>query len=417
VNEHYPDRLDFNTIVGNTKDLKDTTGSPLIGPDVGQASEFPEYYMYEGSVTVPPCTPHVQYFVRSDPMLVNPERLDQIITTIARTVGQTDGNFRMTQPLGDRNVTRILAEDAAGLQTLEEVLAAHAVPTDAPVVPITDEHSNWDPSHEDAVAETEATKLDAHYSDPTEFTVEQQRERAADVPSVVAAFDHTKILDDPDGVAGSLTMVTKAQKDVDAAKQEVTQAELDEQKAARDVQLAQQARDFSEGYDNLTLAESQLLTAQDTQSAKAQVVAARKKKLETFTNAFDSASAEAKSIVWAAGKQVEILNNASANLGVADGGVVNLKFMLPTGSAADPFSRHNAETVSRITAATGRLPRHLGPGLGPNHPAVWGTVPVLPLGDDQGLAAKAAVGDDEASSDDGVVEQPQPVVETMTTSA
>lgn len=418
VNQHFPDRLDFATVVGNKMDLKDTTGSPLVG----DADEFPAYYSYEGSVTVPPCTAGVQYFVRAEPLLVNPQRLDSLITTIARSVGQTDGNYRMTQPLAGRSVTKLTAEDASGLESAEEVLDRAPAPTQSPVVNITDAHSNYDPSHEDAVAETEETKLAATYSDPSEFTIDELKAKAHDVSTVVAAFDQHKILQEPDEVAAQLTMVTSVDKQVEAQAYDVTQAELDEQKALHELQLAQQARKYAEGYDNLTMAESQLLTAQATADGKKQVVSANQKKLETLQNTLNIATADAQAILLGAQKQVEALNNASATgEGSSDGGAVRAKFTLPTGSAADPFSRHNAETVSRITADTGRLPRYLTPGLAPNHPALWGTVPVVPRGDEEGAGAidtTAAVGNDEATTaDNGVVEQPSPVVETMTVSA
>ncbi len=60
--------------------------------------DFAHYY-YQGSLTTPPCTEAVDWFVFKEPIKVSPEQVKAIADLMPRN------NFRPTQPLNDRTVS------------------------------------------------------------------------------------------------------------------------------------------------------------------------------------------------------------------------------------------------------------------------------------------------------------------------
>lgn len=410
VNRHYPDRLDFNTVVGNKEEL----GSGIGGPDPRDEENWPEFFVYTGSVTVPPCTPGVHYFVKAEPMDVHPTQLEQIIDAIARTMAQPDGNFRITRPLGDRNITKVRAENAEGKETREEMLERTASPTVSPVVNLTSEHPGYDPSHYDAVVETDTTKMSFQYNDPTAQLVAANKQAAKDADGILGAFPHDQITSDPDAVVDQMPKVVAKQSEIDAEKVELTTKQQEMDRAQKELLAAKQIRTWSEGYDNVTLAESQVLTMQNDYDGKVAVVASVEKKIEVLEQELGQEKATAHGEVWAAQQAIEAINKGETASAAT---TMPMSFTLPTGSAADPFSRHNAETVSRVTEKP--LPRHLTPALGPNHPYVWGTVAMTPAGDGNstGLESETAVGSSETTLSGGVIEPPHQTSTTTTVQA
>lgn len=293
------------------------------------------------------------------------------------------------------------------------MLERTATPTQSPVVNLTSDHEDYDPAHYDAVVETDTTKLSYKYQDPTAQLVADNKKKADDAQGILGAFDHDEITSDPDSVVEKMPKVTAKQKEIDELKNELTGKQQEMDKAHKELLAAKQVRAFSEGYDNVTVAENQVLTMQTDYDGRFAVVEALEKKIEILEQELGTAKATAHSEVWAAQQAIEAMNNGEPGTEAA---TIPMSFTLPTGSAADPFSRHNAETVSRVTKKP--LPRHLTPGLGPNHPWVWGTVAVKPAGDNAtGLAAETAVGSEDASLTDGQLVQPHATTETIAVTA
>jgi carbonic anhydrase len=74
---------------------------------------------YAGSLTVPPCDPNVEWFVRAQPIAVSSEQLYQVEQAI-KLLSPPRGNARDVQPLGDREVRKVAAVDFYS----EDVMAA-----------------------------------------------------------------------------------------------------------------------------------------------------------------------------------------------------------------------------------------------------------------------------------------------------
>lgn len=77
----------------------------LLGPEVQMLS-------YTGSTTTPDCTPGTKWFVRQEPIEVSTDIVDSLTNSILRMTHQV-GNFRVKQPLGNRNVTIAVARNAS----------------------------------------------------------------------------------------------------------------------------------------------------------------------------------------------------------------------------------------------------------------------------------------------------------------
>lgn len=89
------------------------------------------YYYYEGSLTTPPCSEVVQWFLLRNPVNVPSVFLDSLRDTVDGEDGEVlDMNFRMTQPLNGRQVS-IQTDRGDGASTLSGkgliVLAAFIV--------------------------------------------------------------------------------------------------------------------------------------------------------------------------------------------------------------------------------------------------------------------------------------------------
>jgi len=63
-----------------------------------------EYYSYKGSLTTPPCSETVQWFVMKTPLGVTKEQLATIQTLFKGTTAFPNGNNRPVQPLNNREV-------------------------------------------------------------------------------------------------------------------------------------------------------------------------------------------------------------------------------------------------------------------------------------------------------------------------
>ena len=81
--------------------------APVEGETVDLAAALPEtqtYFQYDGSLTTPPCTEGVAWQVLDTPVEISQEQLDAFTAVV-------EGNFRPTQPLGDRELVRDAAAD------------------------------------------------------------------------------------------------------------------------------------------------------------------------------------------------------------------------------------------------------------------------------------------------------------------
>lgn len=67
-----------------------------------------KFYHYEGSLTTPPCTEGLNWFVMHDTQPISAEQLDAFTKMWAGNpdFSNGNGNFRVTQPLNDRVVYR-----------------------------------------------------------------------------------------------------------------------------------------------------------------------------------------------------------------------------------------------------------------------------------------------------------------------
>ena len=80
--------------------------APVEGETVDLAAlpETQTYFQYDGSLTTPPCTEGVAWQVLDTPVEISQEQLDAFTAVV-------EGNFRPTQPLGDRELVRDAAAD------------------------------------------------------------------------------------------------------------------------------------------------------------------------------------------------------------------------------------------------------------------------------------------------------------------
>uniref|UniRef100_A0A8C8TT11 Carbonic anhydrase 6 n=1 Tax=Peromyscus maniculatus bairdii TaxID=230844 RepID=A0A8C8TT11_PERMB len=87
------------TYPGQTTTLKDTTIQKMLPRDTYN------YYTYEGSLTTPPCTENVKWFVFQDSVKLSKTQVERIENAIKNAHNETlhDG-YRKTQPLNHRVV-------------------------------------------------------------------------------------------------------------------------------------------------------------------------------------------------------------------------------------------------------------------------------------------------------------------------
>lgn len=351
TNLHYGDALPFNDLLSGS-----------------------EFFTYEGSASQPPCTPDAVYFVRNQPIDVNPERLEVLLKNIAVTTGIPDGNYRVPQPLNSRAVTRVHAVDASGMETAEQVTRrsmAEGPPTASPSVPLLE--SDRDVDHEDATTETDEVKMHFWYSDPTGDIVRAQKEKTETQDDILNAYDAKTIREKPDMIIAAMPAVSSAQESVDAATVELTEAQQNIDKANQALILAKEGRDYAEGRTNLTEAEAAYMSAQDEVHAKQTVVDALTTKVSAAKALHADAMGSGHAKVWWAQKTLDRLGSSLPGNGGVEA-ILPMSYELPTGPYSDPFSQNNAELRSRIRFKG--LPKHLTQALGPNHIHVAGTVTV-----------------------------------------
>jgi carbonic anhydrase len=72
-----------------------------------EATKKAEYYTYKGSLTTPPCTESVTYFVMKTPLGITQAQLDTVQTLFQKNAAfaKGNGNARVVQPLNNRQIT------------------------------------------------------------------------------------------------------------------------------------------------------------------------------------------------------------------------------------------------------------------------------------------------------------------------
>jgi carbonic anhydrase len=78
----------------------------IEGETVDLAAVLPAvrtFYQYQGSLTTPPCSEGVAWYILATPIEISQEQLDEFTRVV-------DGNVRPVQPLGDREIIKDIAE-------------------------------------------------------------------------------------------------------------------------------------------------------------------------------------------------------------------------------------------------------------------------------------------------------------------
>lgn len=87
----------------------------------GDAANEASFYNYEGSMTQPPCTPGVDWWVLSKPVAAARDEIKFIRKAVFKSASSRHGNARETQPLGDRRIF-------VGLSGTQDAVKVHNMP-------------------------------------------------------------------------------------------------------------------------------------------------------------------------------------------------------------------------------------------------------------------------------------------------
>mmetsp|Transcript_77120 Transcript_77120/g.200561 ORF Transcript_77120/g.200561 Transcript_77120/m.200561 type:complete len:449 (+) Transcript_77120:212-1558(+) len=87
----------------------------------GNAARERSFYNYKGSLTQPPCTTGVDWWVLSSPITASREEIRFVRSAIYGSRSTKHGNARATMPLGERTVT-------AGLVGFQHAVRGHQIP-------------------------------------------------------------------------------------------------------------------------------------------------------------------------------------------------------------------------------------------------------------------------------------------------
>ena len=94
--KNFHESSDTSTYAG-PKDIQfEQAFEPLRAVDEGLGDQSVQFYRYDGSLTQPPCTQNVDWFVRKDPVRVAKSTLDALAGQL-RKIGGTNGNWREVQ--------------------------------------------------------------------------------------------------------------------------------------------------------------------------------------------------------------------------------------------------------------------------------------------------------------------------------
>jgi carbonic anhydrase len=104
--------------------------------DIASLVEGAAFNMYDGSLTVPPCDPHVKWVVRAAPISASAQQL-YAIETAMKQIAPPRGNARDAKDVGGRQVSAIAAVNWNSDDVMGEVTAAlSALPTPAAAAPL-----------------------------------------------------------------------------------------------------------------------------------------------------------------------------------------------------------------------------------------------------------------------------------------
>jgi len=97
----------------------------MLGPSVSNK----EYFHYNGSLTSPPCSEDISWFVMKDVRAITMTQFDSL-----RSASALNGNARPIQPLNNRNVTKFIPEPTDAPTTAMPASPTDS-PTEAPTIP------------------------------------------------------------------------------------------------------------------------------------------------------------------------------------------------------------------------------------------------------------------------------------------
>ena len=85
-------------------DSADADANPVSGLALASAIPSGEFYTFQGSLTTPPCTGGLQWFVATKPQSVSAAQI-KALKAVGASQGLENGNARPTQELNGRSVT------------------------------------------------------------------------------------------------------------------------------------------------------------------------------------------------------------------------------------------------------------------------------------------------------------------------
>ena len=98
--------VNVTNATGVTSDTSGTGGQFDLMADVFSVIGNTKYFTYPGSLTTPPCTEGITWFVMQNPMYASPSQILEFTSTLAieqKTMGRGSDN-RLVQPLLTRTV-------------------------------------------------------------------------------------------------------------------------------------------------------------------------------------------------------------------------------------------------------------------------------------------------------------------------